>query len=65
MAKLIATAEMHESTEFSDVILRISTVRGSNPIAIQLDGIPKSAQEIGEQILEVFNYLVESEVLNG
>jgi hypothetical protein len=58
--KLLATAKLCEFDEYKDVILRIHTDRGSMPIVIVSGGIVQSAERIGEQILESFDYHVES-----
>lgn len=63
--QLIAQATIHESDEYQDVTLRISTVRGSFPILIVEHGVVASAETIGTKILAGFSYMIQSEVFNN
>jgi hypothetical protein len=64
MATELAVTKLWEFDEFGDVILRIQTPRGSTPVVIVDEGHRSSAQDIGEQILDTFKYLIDSEVFN-
>lgn len=64
MDSLITHATMAEFPEYSDVILRVFTQRGSCPIVIVDNGARVDAEDIGNQILSLFNYTVQSEVFN-
>lgn len=60
----IATVQFKEFTEFKDVVLRVFTPRGSSPVVIVSEGKIRSAEDIGEQMLGLFEYHVESPVFN-
>lgn len=61
--KLLATAEIHESETYKDIVLRVKTVRGSIPVIIVNEGEVFTAEQIGAQVLECFNYFVQSNLI--
>jgi hypothetical protein len=63
MHKRIATATVDEFTEFQDVVIRIASTRGSFPVHVVEDGKLKTAEQIGQHILDGFKHnLIESEI---
>lgn len=64
MATEIATATITEFNFYKDVILKVSTSRGSTPVFIVLGGVLQDAEAIGKEVLSCFDYLVGSEVFN-
>lgn len=61
----LGTAQLAESDEYQDVTLRIHTRRGSIPVQIVLNGERQTREQVGAQVLEAFNYFVESPVFDA
>jgi hypothetical protein len=61
--KKLATADLHESLEYKDIVLRVYTDNGSTPVPIMIDGTIFTAEEIGLSILDLFNYRVKTDLI--
>lgn len=62
MARTLSKAEVVEFPQLADVVVRFHSNNGSSPVVIVGDGIVRSAEDIGFQILELFNFRISSEV---
>lgn len=60
----LATVQLKEFDAFNDVIMRVFTERGSSPIVIVQNGEVNSAEDVGQQVLDLFRYMVESPVFD-
>jgi hypothetical protein len=60
--RLDTRTEVHEFEDYQDVVMRVHSTRGSSPVVIVSEGAVQSAESIGQRVLELFGYVLESAV---